>query len=33
WRASLGGSLGSTPALTESTVYLATHPGVLYAVS
>jgi outer membrane protein assembly factor BamB len=32
WRARLGGSLQSTPALTDSTVYLATHPGVLYAL-
>ena len=32
WRASLGGSLQSTPALTDDAVYLATHPGVLYAL-
>jgi outer membrane protein assembly factor BamB len=32
WRASLGGSLQSTPILTEEAVYLATYPGVLYAL-
>jgi hypothetical protein len=32
WRANLGGSLQSTPILTEEAVYLATYPGVLYAL-
>jgi outer membrane protein assembly factor BamB len=32
WRANLGGSLQSTPIVTEESVYLATYPGVLYAL-
>ena len=32
WRANLGGSLGSTPIITDEMVYLATYPGVLYAL-
>jgi outer membrane protein assembly factor BamB len=32
WRASLGSSLQSTPIVTEEAVYLATFPGVLYAL-
>jgi outer membrane protein assembly factor BamB len=32
WRANLGGSLQSTPVLTEDAVYLATYPGVVYAL-
>jgi outer membrane protein assembly factor BamB len=31
-RMSLGGSLQSTPIVTEEAVYLATYPGVVYAV-
>jgi outer membrane protein assembly factor BamB len=32
WRANLGGSLQSTPVLTADAIYLATYPGVLYAL-
>ena len=32
WRASLGGSLQSTPIVTDEAVYLATYPGVVYAL-
>jgi outer membrane protein assembly factor BamB len=32
WRANLGGSLQSTPIVTEDAVYLATYQGVLYAL-
>ena len=32
WRMSLGGSLQSTPIVTGEAVYLATYPGVVYAV-
>ena len=32
WTASLGGSLQSTPAVTDDYIFLATHPGVVYAV-
>jgi outer membrane protein assembly factor BamB len=32
WRANLGGSLQSTPILTDEAVYLATYPGVVYAL-
>jgi outer membrane protein assembly factor BamB len=32
WRANLGGSLQSTPIVTDEAVYLATYPGVVYAL-
>jgi len=32
WRANLGGSLQSTPIVTEEAVYIATYPGVRYAL-
>jgi outer membrane protein assembly factor BamB len=32
WRASLGGSLNSTPIISEGRLYLATYPGVVYAL-
>jgi outer membrane protein assembly factor BamB len=32
WRANLGGSLQSTPVIANEAVYLATYPGVLYAL-
>ncbi len=32
WRAALGASLQSTPVLTNEAVYLASYPGVIYAL-
>ncbi len=32
WRANLGGSLQSTPIVTDEAVYLATYPGIVYAL-
>ena len=32
WTANLGGSLQSTPIVTPEAVYLATYPGVVYAL-
>jgi outer membrane protein assembly factor BamB len=32
WTARLGGSLQCTPILTDEAVYLATYPGVIYAL-
>jgi outer membrane protein assembly factor BamB len=32
WRANLGGSVSSTPIVSTEAVYLATYPGVVYAL-
>jgi outer membrane protein assembly factor BamB len=32
WRANLGGSLQSTPVVTDEAIFLATYPGVIYAL-
>ena len=32
WRAGLGGSVSSTPIVANEAIYLATYPGVVYAL-